>query len=72
MQAANDTVTVVEEIELDPHRLRTKQRNPKDTSWQRCESLSQCRLSQNAQPANLIAALEPHQVCTKHEILKVF
>ena len=36
LQARNDTVTVVEEVPLDPKRERMKHKNPRDTSWQQC------------------------------------
>ena len=53
MQAKNDTVTVVEEVPLDPKRERTKHRNPRDTSWQQCAHLSMLLLRTGQAPLQL-------------------
>lgn len=55
-QAADNTVSVVETIELDPKRARTKHKNPADKSWQQCERLSH-RRSSGAHHVPLSAAL---------------
>lgn len=53
MQAKNDTVTVVEEVPLDPKRERMKHRNPRDTSWQQCAHLSMLLLRTGHAPLQL-------------------